>query len=80
MLAMGRPFMISARRGSVPLVHLASSPAVEGVTGEYFSRHPLSGLPFARVRAHRVARAGRDPNAARRLWEESERLVAAASA
>lgn len=75
-MVIARPFLISARRGAAPIVELASSPEWEGVTGGYFARWPWSGLPGARLRPHRPARAARDHEAARRLWEESERLLA----
>lgn len=66
-VAIGRPFMISARRGAKTVVYLASSPDVADVSGEYFVRR----------RVHRPSRAARDPDTARRLWELSEQLVAA---
>lgn len=69
-LMLSRPFLVSARRGAKPLVHLATSPAVEGVTGGYFVGGYVPG-----VHRHRPSRVARDPEAARRLWDESERLV-----
>ncbi len=66
LLAIGRPFLVSPRRGARTITHLASSPEVEGVTGQY----------FVRCRMHEPSAAGRDPDAARRLWELSEELVA----
>lgn len=79
-LMLSKPFLIGPKRGSVPLVHLATAPEVAGVSGAYYARWPWSGLPFARTRAHRPSAAGRDPEAARALWEASERLVEGAEA
>jgi NAD(P)-dependent dehydrogenase (short-subunit alcohol dehydrogenase family) len=78
-MVLAQPFLIGARRGAAPLVHLAASPKVSGVTGKYFSRRPLAGLPGVRVSPHQVARAAREPGAPERLWEESEKLVASVS-
>lgn len=58
------PFMIGVERGARTSVYLASSPDVEGVTGEYFVRRRAKA-PSARAR---------DDGEARRLWELSERL------
>ena len=47
------------------MVYLASSPEVEGMTGQlFFKRKPV-----------RSSEASYDEEAARRLWEMSERLV-----
>ena len=47
------------------MIWLASSPNVEGVTGRYFSdRKPIEPKKIVN-----------DPQARRRLWEESERLT-----
>jgi NAD(P)-dependent dehydrogenase (short-subunit alcohol dehydrogenase family) len=75
-MMIARPFLIGPKRGSIPLVYLAASPKVADITGQYFSRWPLSGLPFASVSAHTAARAARDPDAPKRLWDESEKLIA----
>ena len=45
-------------------MHLAVSPAVAGVTGQYFER----------CRPSRTGTLARDPANARRLWEISARL------
>jgi NAD(P)-dependent dehydrogenase (short-subunit alcohol dehydrogenase family) len=66
-MMVGRPFLISARRGAKTIIYLASSEDVEGVTGEYFVRR----------RVHTPSKAARDPAAARQLWDLSEQLVAA---
>lgn len=59
------PFFLSARKGAETVVHLASSPQVEGVTGKY----------FAKCRPAASSVESRDPEVARRLWEASERLT-----
>ena len=59
------PFFLSARKGAETVVHLASSPQVEGVTGKY----------FAKCRPAASSGESRDPEVARRLWEASERLT-----
>lgn len=60
-----RPLMKSPRRGAATSVHLASSPAREGVTGVY----------VARGRVRTSSRASQDRAAATRLWEISAGLV-----
>lgn len=65
-MTLARPFAISPARGARTSVYLASSPAVADVTGKY----------FARCREVRPARAARDDDAARRLWDVSAELVA----
>ncbi len=67
-VAIGSPFYVSAERGARTTVYLASSPEVADRTGGY----------YVRCSEHRPSRAARDPEAARRLWEVSEQLVAAA--
>jgi NAD(P)-dependent dehydrogenase (short-subunit alcohol dehydrogenase family) len=64
-MAIGRPFMVSAHRGSRTITYLASSPDVEGVSGQY----------FVRCRRHTPSKGARDPDVARRLWDLSEQLV-----
>jgi NAD(P)-dependent dehydrogenase (short-subunit alcohol dehydrogenase family) len=64
-MVIGRPFMVSARRGSRTITYLASSPDVEGVSGQY----------FVRCRRHTPSKGAQDADAARRLWELSEQLV-----
>ncbi len=60
-----KPFVLSPERGAVTSVYLASSPAVADVTGRY----------FVKCRAREPSAAARDADAARRLWEVSEKLV-----
>jgi NAD(P)-dependent dehydrogenase (short-subunit alcohol dehydrogenase family) len=59
------PFFLSPAKGARTSVYLASSPEVEGVSGEYFVK--------CKPRAPR--RWAQDPEAARRLWQVSEELV-----
>jgi NAD(P)-dependent dehydrogenase (short-subunit alcohol dehydrogenase family) len=59
------PFGVSPRRGARTQVWLASSPAVDGVSGRY----------FARCRARRSSRGSYDRDAQRRLWDASEQLL-----
>jgi len=54
-----RPFFRTAEQGAATAIYLASSPAVEGVSGKY----------FVDCRA-----ASYDENLARRLWDASARL------
>jgi len=67
-MAAGAPFMISPKTGAKTIVFLASSPDVAGATGGYYVRRKL----------HKPSKHGRDAGAARRLWEESEKLVSGA--
>src|SRR5207249_4318388 len=64
----GRPFAISAVEGAQTSVFLASSPTVDGVTGQYFVKSS-----FAKTSA-----AAADDEAAARLWAVSEQLVGTA--
>jgi NAD(P)-dependent dehydrogenase (short-subunit alcohol dehydrogenase family) len=57
---------LSAEEGAKTLVHLAASPQVEGISGEYFYQ----------CRPEVPAKAARDDAAARRLWDVSERIAA----
>ena len=61
---LARPFMLTLEQGARTSVHVASSPEVEGVTGEYFYKSKVK-TPSARAR---------DAGDARTLWELSERL------
>ena len=65
----GRPFLVSAKRAARTQVQLAADPELADVSGEY----------FVRGQAHRPSPDARDDAAARWLWEESERLIAAAA-
>ena len=68
-LFIARPFFPGPQRGARTVVYLAASPEVEGVTGTY----------FVRCRPARTSAEGADDEAARRLWEVSERLVGLAT-
>lgn len=58
-------FMLSPQEGARTLVHLATSPQVEGKTGTYWQR----------CREKTPSKEARDPDVARRLWEVSAELV-----
>lgn len=70
LMALGRPILVTAARGAEPLVRLATSPDLEGVTGGYFAGGYLPG-----VRRGKASRKARDRAAARRLWEVSEAMI-----
>lgn len=61
---------LSPHRGARTTLYLASSPEVEGVTGQY----------FARRRKARPSRAAQDDGVAQELWKASEALVGRTSA
>jgi len=65
-MVIARPFLLSPEQGARTVVYAAASAELEGVTGQY----------LVRCRQHTPSRAARDPDAARRLWELSERLLA----
>jgi retinol dehydrogenase-12 len=69
-ITIGRPFMLSPRRGADTIVYLASSPGVAGQTGGYYVKR----------KRREPSAAGRDDAAARELWEISENLTGLASA
>jgi NAD(P)-dependent dehydrogenase (short-subunit alcohol dehydrogenase family) len=62
---LGKPFAKTPAQGADTVVYLASSPEVEGVTGQY----------FAKRRLHATSKAAMDVDAQRRLWDVSEQLV-----
>ena len=64
-LKISRPFFLSPAKGARTSVYLASSPAVEGVTGEYFDK----------CKQAKTRRWAQDAQAAQRLWQVSEELV-----
>jgi NAD(P)-dependent dehydrogenase (short-subunit alcohol dehydrogenase family) len=64
-----RPFAINAEQGALTSIHLASSPDVDGITGQYWYKCALST----------PSRAAQDDDAARRLWAVSEELIAGAT-
>ena len=61
-----RPFEISPKRGAKTSLHLATSPDVAGKTGQY----------WVRSKPGHMSRQARDDEAAARLWDESEQLLA----
>jgi NAD(P)-dependent dehydrogenase (short-subunit alcohol dehydrogenase family) len=61
-----RPFTLSATQGAQTSVYLASSPEVAEVTGSY----------FVKCKPKQPSAAARDADAARRLYEVSESMVA----
>ncbi len=63
-----RPFEISPKRGAKTSLYLAASPDVAGKTGMY----------WVRSKPGHMSRQARDDEAAARLWDESERLLASA--
>ena len=61
---LARPFLLSVPEGAKTSIYCASSPDVEGVTGEYFSRCQIAT----------PSRRARDDASAKQLWELSETL------
>jgi NAD(P)-dependent dehydrogenase (short-subunit alcohol dehydrogenase family) len=64
------PFAISPEKGARTTVYLASSPDVADVSGGYFYKCKPSA----------PSRVAQDDDAARRLWDASEKLVASVPA
>lgn len=60
-----RPFLRTPAQGAETSLHVATAPELEKTSGRY----------FASCRERAPSAAARDPEAARRLWRESERLV-----
>lgn len=65
LFAIARPFMRSEKNGAEPLVYLAGSTEVSGVTGRYFSR----------LRDQAPSKEARDRAIAEKLWALSEELT-----
>jgi NAD(P)-dependent dehydrogenase (short-subunit alcohol dehydrogenase family) len=65
LLAVAKLFMITAEKGADTIVHLATSPAVDGQTGGYYERN----------RKVSPSAAARDEALARELWTRSADLV-----
>ncbi len=61
----GAPFMISNKQGAQTSIYLATSPHVEGVNGAY----------FANSKAVTPRKQARDLEAAKKLWEISEKII-----
>jgi NAD(P)-dependent dehydrogenase (short-subunit alcohol dehydrogenase family) len=64
-MPIARPFAISVEKGAATSVYVASSPQVEGVSGQYFAKSTFAS----------TAATGEDPQAAERLWEISAKLT-----
>jgi NAD(P)-dependent dehydrogenase (short-subunit alcohol dehydrogenase family) len=64
-----RLFAITPEEGARTSIYLASSPDVEGATGAYWYKSTPA----------KMSKAARDDAAARRLWDESVALIAAAT-
>jgi NAD(P)-dependent dehydrogenase (short-subunit alcohol dehydrogenase family) len=64
-MALARPMMISAEAGARTQIYLASSPAVEGVTGKYFIKE----------RPAQSSKESYKVESQQRLWEISEALT-----
>ena len=64
------PFFLPPAKGARTSVYLASSPEVEGVSGEY----------FVKCKPKQPRRWAKDAEAAQRLWQVSEQLVGLAPA
>lgn len=60
-----RPFFVSAQTGGQTLVHLAASPELDGVTGQYFVKN----------RAAAPSQLAQDDALARRLWQVSAEMT-----
>jgi NAD(P)-dependent dehydrogenase (short-subunit alcohol dehydrogenase family) len=60
-----KPLLLTTTKGARTSVYLASSPEVEGVTGEY----------FVRCKVATPSRRARDDDSAKRLWDLSEDLT-----
>jgi retinol dehydrogenase-12 len=69
-VTLGRPFMLSPRRGADTIVYLATSPEVAGASGGYYVKR----------QRREPSAAARDDAAARRLWQLSEELTGLAPA
>lgn len=72
-VTIARPFFISPRAGARPMLHAATAPGIEDRSGAYFV-HAVAGN-WGPVREVSPSRPARDDQAARRLWDVSERLV-----
>jgi retinol dehydrogenase 12 len=70
LIKLAAPFMRTPEKGAETLVYLATSPEVEGVTGEYFQNSKRAV----------ATPAARSPESARKLWEASEKLLAPGTA
>jgi NAD(P)-dependent dehydrogenase (short-subunit alcohol dehydrogenase family) len=69
-VTLGRPFMLSPRRGAGTIVYLATSPEVAGASGGYYVKR----------QRREPSAAARDDATAQRLWQLSEELTGLAPA
>lgn len=65
LMKVGKHFILTPAKGARTSIHLASSPAVERVSGKY----------FVRSKPVRPSREARDADVARRFWTLSEQLL-----
>jgi retinol dehydrogenase-12 len=65
LVAIGAPFLASPEKGARTTLHVATAPALLGVSGRYFSA----------CRERLPSRAARDPDTALRLWQISEAMT-----
>ncbi len=70
LMALTRPFYRSPEKGAQTSIFVASSAALDGVTGKY----------FANSKETQPTSVAQDDEAARRLWTASEELIAQADA
>ncbi|HEX4180992.1 MAG TPA: SDR family oxidoreductase, partial [Caulobacteraceae bacterium] len=68
LMPLAKLIAISPEKGAATIVHLASSPQVEGITGKYFFR----------AKPVEPSLAAQDDAVAAWLWTQSEKLSAAA--
>ncbi|MDZ4826022.1 MAG: SDR family oxidoreductase [Actinomycetota bacterium] len=64
-MVLGRPFALTPAKGAQTSIYLASSPEVEGVSGQYFYKSALA----------KESASAQDDEAAARLWQISELLT-----
>jgi hypothetical protein len=64
-IRLGSPFFLTPEKGARTSIYLSSAPEVEGVSGQY----------FVKCKPRRPSKAAGDEQAAKRLWQVSERLV-----
>ena len=64
-IRLGRPFMISPKKGAETPIYLASSPEVEGVTGKYLYKK----------KENQSSKESYDGDEAKRLWDVSLKLT-----
>lgn len=68
--SVGRRFLLTPDQGADTGIWLATSPAVQGISGQFYARRAIK----------RTNKQAQNPAACRMLWERSERLIAAALA